>query len=197
MDELVVLLSKLFENNNAAGIIISICLLLTLLSNIGFFSFLEKVLMFFKKILKSFAQFLYAMYWNHQRKLMNKPITEKQKKLQKDIKDFLIKNNFVKNSDSKSYFYNKNLPGLNDAISIDIGKTHSFLLTKKDAIITPTGSLDNKYIDNRCLIQLLSDLIDKGPNGIKSSDYLMQQEEIKEPHICKECKFFVCSGWNY
>jgi hypothetical protein len=189
MDELFQLLSKLFENNNIAGIIVAVCLLLTLLSNIGFFSFL-------KKVLKFFADLFYAMYWNHQRKIMNKPITEKQKKLQKEIKDFLIKNNFVESPDSKSYFYNKNLPGLNDAISIDIGKTHSFLLTKKDAIITPTGSLDNKYIDNRCLIQLLSNLIDKGPNGIKSSDYLMQQEEIKEPRICKECKFFVCSGWN-
>jgi hypothetical protein len=55
MDELFVLLSRLFENNNIAGIIISICLLLSLLSNIGFFSFLEKVLKFI-------AHLLYGLY---------------------------------------------------------------------------------------------------------------------------------------
>ena len=197
MDELVVLLSKLFENDNTAGIIISFCLLLTLLNNIGFFSFLEKVLMFFKKILKTFAQFLYAMYWNHQRKLLNKPTTEKQKKLQKEIKDFLTKNNFSAIQERKNVFYIDNLPGLNEAISIDIGKTHSHILTKEKSLLTPTGPIDNQNVDNRCLIQLLNDLMEKGPKGLNRSDYLMQQEEIKEPCICKECKFFVCSGWNY
>jgi hypothetical protein len=190
VDELVVLLSKLFENNNVAGIIISICLLLTLLSNIGFFSFI-------KKILKFNYDIFYAMYWNHQRKLLNKPITEKQRKLQKEIKDFLKQNNFLESSENKTYFYNENLPGLNEAIGIDIGKTHSHILTKEKSILTSTGPIDNQNIDNRYLIQLINDLKEKGPNGLNRSDYLMQQEDIKEPRICKGCKFFVCSGWNH
>jgi len=190
MDELVVLLSKLFENNNIAGIIVSVCLLLSLLSNIGFFSFL-------KKVLKSIYDFFYAMHWNHQRKLMNKPITEKQKKLQKEIKDFLLNNNFLESPESNSYFYNKNLPGLNEGIAIDIGRTHSLICTSKNSILTPTGWLDNKHMDNRCLLQFLNDLMEKGPSGLNRADYLTQQADIKEPRICKKCNFFVCSGWNY
>ena len=190
MDKLFELLSRLFENNNIAGIIISICLLLSLLNNIGFFSFL-------KKVLKTFAHLLYGLYWNHQRKLLNKPITEKQKKLQIEIKDFLFKKNFLENPENKTYFYNENLPGLNEAVAIDIGKTHSYICTSKNVILTPTGWLDNKYIDNRSLIQFLNDLMEKGPRGLNRSDYLIQQEDIKEPRICKKCKFFICSGWNY
>ena len=190
MDNLFELLSRLFENNNVAGIIIAICLLLTLLSNISFFSFL-------KRILKSFFDLFYGLYWNRQRQLLNKPLTDKQKEKRASIKKYLLDQQFVnENPDNRDFYYHVCLPGLNESLSVTIGKTHSYICTSKNVILTRTGSIDNQYIDNKSIIQLLDDLMKKGPNNLNRADYILQQEELKEPKICKKCKYFICSGWN-
>ena len=191
MENLFELLSRLFENNNVAGIIISICLLLSLLSGIGFFPFV-------KKLLKTIHDIFYSIYWNYQRRALNKPISEKQKKLQEEIKAYLMNNLFLnENPSDKNYYYNKCLPGLNEAFSIIVGNSHSYILTSKNSILTRTGQIDNQNFDNRCIIKLLNDLMEKGPENLNRTDYLLQREERKEPKICKKCKYFTCSGWNF